>query len=66
MVLKIKLKPNLVVLNGCYGCSKTCKYNAEIADPIAASNYDNALFGCNSGPVGFKLEEYVKGEAYVG
>jgi len=63
MVLKIKLKNSLVVLNGCYGCSKTCKYNAEIADPIAASNLDNTLYGCNSSVVSFGLEE--KGEAYV-
>ena len=57
MVLKIKLKKNLVVLNGCLGCSKLCKYNGEIADPIAASNFDNTVYRCNSRLIGFTLNE---------
>ena len=57
MVLKIKLKNSLVVLNGCLGCSKLCKYNNEIADPVAAANVGNEFYGCNSRLIGFVLNE---------
>lgn len=62
MVLKIKLKPSLVMLSGCLGCSKLCKYNNAIADPLAAGDAGSTLYGCNSSLVGFKLDE---GESYV-
>jgi len=51
----IKTKAKLVRLGGCLGCSKTCKYNEEIADPAVASS--DAPYGCNSKLVGFGLDE---------
>lgn len=62
-----KTKSKLVRLSGCDGCIKVCKYNGEIADPAVASSFNDEVYGCNSGLVGFNLDEGIrKGESYVG
>ena len=55
-----KRSPNLVHLPGCEGCGRHCKYNAEIADPLTASQFSRDFpYGCNSKLQGFELEEGV-------
>jgi hypothetical protein len=57
-----KTKANLVVMPGCHGCGKTCKYNAEIADPSVVSSFDNTPYGCNSKLFNLEIRE---GEGHV-
>lgn len=53
----------LAYLPGCMGCGKMCKYNTEIADPMAASEYSyNEPYGCNTRLQGFTIEEGVVNE----